>query len=92
MYPIIHTYRSVDLVLCPFLETHFNDTLVCTARIAGYRVFALFCCIIAYALVVLIYQAVLECADIVFQKMVLLFQFVKQWLMSLHGLLQARGA
>ena len=82
MYAVIHTYRSVDLVLCPFLETHYNDTLVCTARVAGYRVFSLFCGIIAYALVVVIYRAVLECASVVCQKLVLLFQFVNQWLTS----------
>ena len=87
MYPVLLTYRYVDVVLCPFLETHCNDTLVCTARVAGYSVFAVFCGIIAYALVIVIYQAVLECTGVVFQKMVRLFQ----WLMSLHGL-QARGA
>ena len=92
VYAVILTYRTVDLVLCPFLETHYNDTLVCTARVAGYRVFSVFCGIIAYSLVIVIYRAVLEWAGVVFLKMVLLLQFVKQWLTSHCGLLQVRGA
>ena len=92
VYALILTYRAVDLVLCPFLETHYNNTLVCTGRVAGYSVFAVLCGIIAYALVIVIYRAVLECAGVAFQKMVQLFQFVKQWLTSLRILLQVRGA
>ena len=87
VYAVILTYRYVDAVLCPLLETHYNNTLVCTGRVAGYRVFAVFCGIIAYALVIVIYGAVLECAGVVFLKMVRLFQ----WLTSLRGL-QVRGA
>ena len=91
---VAHVWALLDPVLTPLRPTAImvSHVFTWTASAVGYRVVAFCCCILVVTTAVVVCRKIRKCAGVADQGMVVMVQLVNQWLASLRGRLQARGA
>ena len=91
---VAHVWALLDPVLNPLRPTAVmvSHVFTWTASSVGYRVVAFCCCILVVTMAVVVCRKILQCTGVADQGMLLMVQLVNQWLESLHGRLQVRGA
>ena len=91
---VAHVWALLDPVLTSLRPTAVmvSHVFTWTASAVGYRVVAFCCCILVVTTAVVVCRKILKCAGVADQGMVVIVQLVNQWLASLRGRLQERGA
>ena len=91
---VAQVWVLLDPVVTPLRPTAamVSHVFIWTASVVGYGVVAFCCCIPVVITAVVVYRKTLKCTGVANHGMVAMVQLVNQWLASLRGRLQARGA
>ena len=91
---VAHVWALLDPMLTPLRRTAVmvSHVFTWTASAVGNRVVAFCCCILVVTTAVVVCRKILKCTGVADQGMVVTVQLVNQWLATLRGRLQARGA